>query len=168
ALGSRGLEVVGTDASAPLIEAARRAGGAEFHVASYGELAADPARAGSGYDVAVANFALLDEDMDPLLASLRRILVPGGALVVQTVHPASAGAPYRDGWRTEDFAGFGNGANGEGDGAGSWRPMPWYFRTLGSWLDLLRRTGYGLTDLDEPVHPETQLPLSLLMTAQPA
>lgn len=161
ALGARGIEVVGTDASAPLIEAARRAGGAVFHAASYEDLVADPMRAGSGYDVIVANFALLHEDMDPLLASLRRVLAPNGALVVQTLHPASAGAPYRDGWRTEDFASFGS-------GGGAWQPMPWYFRTLGSWLALLRRTGYGLTELDEPMHPETQLPLSLLLTAEPA
>ena len=165
ALSARGVaEVVGADGSPPLIEAARAAGGAgTFLVLTYEELAADPAAAGTGFDVVAANFALLTQDVAPLLGALRRgALAPGGgALVVQTVHPAGAGAPYRDGWRTEDFRGF-------GDGARDWRPMPWYFRTLGSWVALLRAAGYVLAELREPLHPETALPLSLLMTAEPA
>ena len=46
--------------------------------------------------------------------------------------------------------------------------MPWYFRTLGSWVALLRAGGYALAELREPLHPETALPLSLLLTAEPA
>lgn len=162
ALSAAGVEVVGTDGSAPLIEAAREAGGGTFHVLTYQDLIADPVRAGFGFDVVVANFALLARDVAALLLALRNgALAPDAALVVQTVHPIAAGPPYRDGWRTEDFRGF-------GDGAHVWRPMPWYFRTLGSWLALLRRTGYALTELREPLHPETALPLSLLMTAEPA
>lgn len=169
ALAARGVEVAGIDGSAPLIEAARRAGGGSFVVLGYDELAADPAgaaaRMGSDHDVVVANFALLHEDVAPLLRALRHLIAPGGALIVQTVHPASVPAPYRDGWRVEGFRGFGEGS-GE-DEASAWAPMPWFFRTLGSWLTLLRSSGYRLEDLREPLHPETALPLSLLLTASP-
>jgi SAM-dependent methyltransferase len=128
-------------------------------------LATDVSRAGFGFDVAAANFALLDDDPAPLLAALRRSLAPGGALAIQTLHPLSSGAPpYRDGWRTEEFRGFG-GAHAV---AAVWRPMPWYFRTLGSWLALLRESGYALLELREPLHPETALPLSLLLITEPA
>lgn len=163
ALAGRGLEVIGVDGSAPLIDAARQTGGGHFLVAGYDEVVRDPALAGSGYDLIVANFALLQEDLGPLLRALRQVLGPGGALMVQTVHPAGCGPPYRDGWRTEDFRGFGESTGGSGE----WQPMPWYFRTLGSWLALLRRSGYSLADLQEPVHPTTAVPLSLLLIAEP-
>jgi 2-polyprenyl-3-methyl-5-hydroxy-6-metoxy-1,4-benzoquinol methylase len=169
ALAAERVETVGIDGSAALVEAAARAaaggGGGTFLRLSYEELVADPAAAGTGFDVVAANFALLAEDAAPLLRALRRPdgpLAPGGALVVQTLHPLAAGPPYRDGWRTEDFRGFGG---GEG---GGWRPMPWYFRTLGSWVALLREAGYALAELREPAHPETHAPLSLLITAEPS
>lgn len=165
ALAAQGVEVAGIDASAPLVEAARQAGGGSFTVLGYEELAADPARAGTGYGVAVANFSLLHEDPAPLLRAVRQALGPGGALVVQTVHPLGVPAPYRDDWRVEDFRSFGAEGGGE-DGA--WTPMPWFFRTLGSWLDLLRGSGYRLEALCEPLHPETSLPASLILTAVPA
>jgi 2-polyprenyl-3-methyl-5-hydroxy-6-metoxy-1,4-benzoquinol methylase len=161
ALCDRGVSAVGADGCAALIDAARREGGGGFVLAGYDDLAADPTRAGIGFDAVVANFALLHDDavLGPLLHGLRQALAPRGALIIQTVHPAAAGAPWRDGWRTEDFRGFGTAAD--------WRPMPWYFRTAGSWLALLRAAGYVLDELREPLHPETGVPASLLMTARP-
>ena len=50
-----------------------------------------------------------------------------------------------------------------GDGFAA--PMPWAFRTVGGWVDLVVRSGYALARLDEPLHPDTQRPLSLLLTA---
>lgn len=160
ALAERGVEVVGVDASAPLVAAARGRGGA-FRVASYAEIAADPLSLGAGFDAAVFNFALLDAEVAPVLRGVRRTLAPGGALLVQTVHPwvARGDGPYVDGWRTETFAGF---------GAAFPEPMPWYYRTLGSWVTALRESGYALRSLREPAHPETGEPLSLLMVGEPA
>jgi SAM-dependent methyltransferase len=159
ALSPHGIAVTGVDGSPPLIEAARAAGPGTFEVMTYDELARDGRRAGTGFDVAIANFALLSENDGRLLWSLRAALAPDGALIIQTVHPVSVGGPYREGWRTEDFRGF-------GDSTQPWAPMPWYFRTVGSWLALLRDAGYALADLSEPVHPETGAPLSLLMIAK--
>ena len=161
ALAARGVEVTGVDASAALVEAARAAGGGAFAVLDYAEIAARPERVGTGHDVAVANFALLHEEASALLRALRRgPLAPGGALVIQTVHPLGVPPPYADGWRVEDFHGFGGGGEEPG-----WRPMPWFFRTLGSWVGLLREAGYRLDGLREPLHPGTGRPLSLLMVA---
>lgn len=160
ALAERGIAVVGIDASPALVEAARAAGGGEFHVLGYADLAGDPGLAGGPYDAAACNFALLDEDPAPLLGALRQSLAPGGAIVIQTVHPwtAAGEGPYADGWRTETFDAFG--------GAFA-RPMPWYFRTLGSWAAVLEDAGLRVAALREPLHPRTGRPVSLLMVAEP-
>jgi SAM-dependent methyltransferase len=160
ALAERGVEVVGVDASAPLVEAAREAGGGEFHVCSYAELASlFPPAPGGGFDVVAANFALIGDPVDDALEGARAVLKPGGAVVIQTVHPwtARAGEPYRDAWRTERFAGFGEGFT---------EPMPWFYRTLESWIDALGRAGLALESVREPVHPETGEPLSLILSAR--
>lgn len=160
ALSARGIEAVGVDGSALLVEEARAAGGGRFEVASYAELAAHPERVGGPFDAVVCNFALLHEDVAPLLRALGTLLGPEGVLVVQTVHPWSARGegPYADGWRTERFAAF---------GAEFPEPMPWYYRTLASWVEVLRAAGLAVRDLREPVHPETGEPLSLLLVVAP-
>ena len=156
ALAERGVEAVGVDGAAPLVEAATQAGGS-FVQLSYAELIAAPLRCGEGFDLLVANFALLEQEIGPLLRALRRIMTPDGWLLVQTLHPLAAGPPYEDGWRTEDFRGFGE---------GTWTPMPWYFRTLGSWVGVLRDGGFALHGLREPAHPQERRPLSLLLEAR--
>lgn len=167
ALAKRGIEMVGVDASAPLIERARAGGGSTFHHCSYAELAHLPGWLDYQFDAIVCNFALLEHDVSGLLQRLRERLTvgakqnseePAGALVVQTVHPwtARGDGPYCDGWRTETFSGFG------GDFV---EPMPWYFRTLSSWVDLLQRSGYCVQRISEPLHPQTGAPLSLLIEA---
>jgi hypothetical protein len=45
--------------------------------------------------------------------------------------------------------------------------MPWFFRTLQSWTDVIRGAGFQLKSLREPVHPETGDPLSLIIVAKP-
>ena len=157
ALAEQGCAAVGIDGSAPLVAAATGSG--EVLRLSYAELVAEPSRAGQGFDLVVANFALLEEEIVPLLAALRRIMTADGWLLVQTLHPLTAGPPYRDGWRSEDFCSFGEAL---------WTPMPWYFRTLGSWLEVLRDGGFVLQSLREPAHPEDQRPPSLLLEARVA
>lgn len=150
ALAARGIDVVGIDASAPLIEAARELGGGTFHVLPFDAVA----RLGETFEIAVANFALLEEDLGPLLRAL-----PARTLVVQTIHPAfvAGDEPYRDGWRVETFATM----------SGEWRePMPWYFRTIGSWVRLFAEAEYELMEVREPLHPERGRPLSIVFIAR--
>ncbi len=158
ALAARGVDAVGIDGAAPLVAAARAAGGGRFEHLVYADAPERLAALGT-FDTVVCNFALLDEDVPPLLAALAARLSPGGRLLVQTVHPwtACGDGDYRDGWRLETFTGFGSQPFPE--------PMPWYFRTLASWLALLDGAGLRLAALAEPGHPENARPLSVLMTA---
>lgn len=157
ALGERGVEAVGVDGDRALVDAARAAGSAEVHLATYAQLADAQAYVGKDYDLVCANFALLQQDIIPLLAAMNALLVPGGALVIQTLHPWSvADGDYQDGWREESFAGL----------AGDWQVMPWYFRTLASWLNALDMAGLRLVGLQEPQHPQRAVPQSLLLVAE--
>ena len=155
ALAAQGCEVVGVDASPELIAAARALGGGRFEVMDYAELNAPAAGLGGAFDVAVCNFSLLGEDIVPVLRAIAG-LIPTGSLVIQTVHPwtACGDAPYRDGWRSETFDGFG----GEFPAA-----MPWYFRTAGTWLRIIAESGYVIERWEEPLDPTSQRPLSLVM-----
>jgi 2-polyprenyl-3-methyl-5-hydroxy-6-metoxy-1,4-benzoquinol methylase len=161
ALAEEGVEAVGVDTSAPLIQAAREQGEGEFHVCSYADIVADPDRLGGPYDGITCNFSLLGDDLEPLLEALHTLCTSEGRLVVQTVHPwqARGEEPYTDGWRTEDFQSF---------DAPFDEPMPWYYRTLSSWVNLMVETGWPLTAVAEPLHPESKDPLSLLLSCTTA
>jgi len=158
ALAERGITAVGVDGDATLVDAARAAGSTPVHLASYEALVEAKADIGSDYDLICANFALLHQDIIPLLAALNALLAPGGALVIQTLHPwIAAAGDYQDGWREETFAGF----------EGQWQPMPWYLRTLSSWFNALDMAGFRLVGLQEPQHPQSPVPQSLLLVAEP-
>lgn len=161
AVGADGYSVVGIDASAPLIDRARDLGGGEFRVLSYEALITEPRLAGGPYDTIVLNFALLSDDVAPLLGALASSLTPRGVMLIQTVHPwAAAGdLPYSDGWRLETFDAFGGAFPA---------PMPWYFRTFETWYAQLASAGLEVTHLAEPRHPETTRPLSLVLTCRRA
>ncbi len=154
ALAAYGLEVTGVDASAPLIEAANALGGARFLAIGYEDLAT---LGGSAFDAIVANFSLLDDDLDALLRAVAPLLAPDGRLIVQTVHSAFADAPYADGWRNETFSGF----------EGVWpEPMPWYFRTIESWSRAFAAAGYAVTQIREPIHPGSGVPASIIFVCR--
>lgn len=160
ALAARGLDVTGTDAVAALIDAASAAGGGPRYLAlDYAALAggALPQR----YDAAVCNFSLIGQgDVEALLAAMPRLLRDGGRLIVQTLHPPAVCGelPYADGWREGSWAGC----------AGEFADAPpWYFRTIGGWIALLSRCGLRLLDLQEPLHPQTGRPASLILVATP-
>ncbi|HEX6059632.1 MAG TPA: class I SAM-dependent methyltransferase [Gemmatimonadaceae bacterium] len=159
-LAGHGYEVTGLDGSAALVAQASALGGGDFRVASFEALVESPSLAGGPYDVVVLNFALLAEHVVPVLATAGGLLAPGGAVVLQTVHPwtAAGDGPYRDGWRIETFDAFGGAFP---------HAMPWYFRTLDSWLAALDAAALRLERLEEPADPETGRPLSLLLTAVP-
>jgi 2-polyprenyl-3-methyl-5-hydroxy-6-metoxy-1,4-benzoquinol methylase len=158
ALQNKGMMACGTDVSPELIEYARQASGGEYKVLGYKAFCLDPLLAGSDYDVVVFNFALLDENIVPILEAVKKVMNKTGLLVIQTVHPFAACGEerYEDGWRTEEFNAF---------GGKSWQPMPWYFRTVASWLQCLAAAGFEVSRVQEPLHPETGMPVSLLLQA---
>jgi 2-polyprenyl-3-methyl-5-hydroxy-6-metoxy-1,4-benzoquinol methylase len=160
-LAAEGCRVTGIDASEGLIASARSRGGGTFVAMTYAALGARAAELGPPFDVAVCNFSLLEAELAPLLDPLRNVLVPHGRLVIQTVHPwvACGSEPYGDGWREETFASFGGGFTA---------PMPWYFRTLASWLEAIGASQFAVERIAEPVDSESGRPLSLLIEAKPS
>ena len=159
-LAPHGFDVVGIDASEQLVASAARLGGGTFHVVAYDRLIDDADAAAGPFEYVVCNFSLLSESITPVLRALVERLAPDGELLVQTVHPftAAGDGPYRDGWREEAFAAF---------GAAFRATMPWFYRTMGSWMAELRAAGLELVECVEPLHPGTGRPLSLLLVARP-
>lgn len=158
-LSPREFDVVGIDGSEELVCAAQHLGGGEFHLLSYEDLVANPDALEGQFDFVVCNFSLLGEELDGVLRALVGQLARGGSIVVQTVHPFTAlgEGPYQDGWREEDFARIG----GEFP-----ESMPWFYRTVNSWIREFGRAGLRVTDCHEPLHPNSGLPASLLFVCQ--
>lgn len=158
ALAEQGVRGTGVDVVPDLVDRARKAGGGEFRVASYEDIAAG--KHDVRVDVAVANFALIGkESVEGLLRSVPALLEPGGAFLVQTIHPVMGcgDAPYVDGWRTGSWTGFSTDFTD---------PAPWYFRTMESWVRLFASSGWRLAELREPVHPKTGKPASVIFVVE--
>lgn len=158
-LADAGRDVTGFDACSELIQQAQFSGAGKFLILSYEQFASQPDRVGHDYDVLVCNFSLLTEDLAPVLKALRKVTKPSGHLLIQTVHPmvVAAGFRYEDGWREETFEGL----------SGQWSPMPWYFRTISSWVRELKSSGWQISGCMEPIHPVTGNPASLILDASP-
>lgn len=157
ALSEEGVEVIGVDAIPDLIEQAKHAGGGDFRVMSYEDVAAGELE--QTFDVVVANFALIGkESVDRMIARVPGLLNDGGSLIIQTLHPVVAGGdlPNENGWREGSWAGI------DGDFAA---PAPWYFRTMESWVELLVQSGLAALEVREPIHPETGAPASVIFIA---
>ena len=157
-LSREAVEIVGVDASRELISCAREAGGASYHVLSYAEIAETPEMIGYDFDTIICNFSLLDDKVDALLDALATISNAEARLLIQTLHPVALAPPYEDGWRIERFDGF---------GAAGWSPMPYFARTLGSWVEAISRK-WALKQILEPKAPSARTPASLLLVAERA
>ena len=158
-LALAGIDVIGFDGSAALISAASAAGPGRFMVLTYEKFIQRPNVVGIDFDVVLFNFSLFDDNLRPLLTAAASILNRTGALVIQTLHPFNLGAEerYVDGWRQEDFASMGPGFEAS---------MPWFYRTMSSWVAQLMDSGLAITVLQEPLDPLTGKPLSMLITAR--
>ncbi|MGH8206679.1 MAG: class I SAM-dependent methyltransferase [Steroidobacteraceae bacterium] len=160
ALAPTDTHVLGIDAIPGLIECARCSGGGDFRVMSFEDIAAG--RLKCRVDAAVCNFSLFgNTSVRKLLAALAQMLNPGGAVLIQTLHPVAAcgDLPYQDGWREGSWAGF---------SADFSKAAPWYFRTLASWIGLLNTSGLPVAEVLEPMHPDSQRPASIIFIAKAA
>ncbi|KIL39424.1 hypothetical protein SD70_20445 [Gordoniibacillus kamchatkensis] len=160
ALSEQGIEVVGFDGSEELVEKASAAGGGIFHYLNYSDFGRNPLQIGHDFDVAVCNFSLFSEEITSLLQSLTSILSPNGIIIIHTLHPYSIAQDgrYESGWREETFSNMGEGYKAK---------MPWFYRTMGAWLNELKMAGIELRDCKEPIHPVSGKPLSLLLKTTP-
>lgn len=157
-----GCGAVGIDASPSLIERARQADPAgRYTVLPYKQLAELPADMLGPFDTAVCNFSLFDEDLRATLCGIRRLLSDSGQLIIQTPHPwaGASDQAYQDGWMEETFCGLSSSSS-------AWQAMPWYFRTLGSWVQQINIAGMALHTIHEPLDQSVSRPLSMVLVCQ--
>lgn len=158
ALNALGIPATGADASGELIANARTKSSDRFQVVSYEAIIAGAPLEREPFDGIVLNFALFTrESTEDLLAELRRRLLPGGRLFIQTLHPFNLLAgeqSYESHWKSNSWDGL--------PGAFT-QPHEWYCRTLGDWVSLFARLDYRLLELREPLHPRSGKPASMIM-----
>ncbi|MFL5567752.1 MAG: class I SAM-dependent methyltransferase, partial [Gemmatimonadaceae bacterium] len=157
-LEEHGIATIGVDVVAALVDQARRAGRGDYRVASYEQIAAG--NLSVKVDAVVANFSLIGkESVEGVVGRAPALLNTGGSLLIQTLHPVTScgDAAYEDGWRHGSWAGFSDDFSD---------PAPWYFRTIGSWEELLTSNGFQIVEKREPLHPNTGKPASLILIAQ--
>jgi 2-polyprenyl-3-methyl-5-hydroxy-6-metoxy-1,4-benzoquinol methylase len=162
-LSRKGMEVTGIDATQALIDAAQKSGGGHFITLEYAQLkrltlGGTPPK----YDMAVCNFSLLGESStEAVLVQLPALINHGGYLLIQTLHPSECNRahPYQDGWQQSSWDGFDNTFS---------NPAPWYFRTLSSWLALLRRYNFQIQEVREPLSPTNSRAISVIFIATPS
>ncbi|RAJ77301.1 methyltransferase family protein [Chitinophaga dinghuensis] len=156
ALQEQGKSAFGVDAIPALIENALQKGGNHYAVASFQSIVTGAYPISQHYDAAVINFALLDEEeTESLLQRIRIVVKERGFVFIQTLHPLviAGQEPYVSGWKEGSWNGM------KRDFV---QPYQWYFRTMGDWVRLFSLAGLEVVQLEEPVHPETEAPISLI------
>ncbi|MDH5778145.1 MAG: class I SAM-dependent methyltransferase [Gammaproteobacteria bacterium] len=124
-LCQKGIDTLGIDVVAELIDYAQQTGKGRFDLISYEQLATNTLN--EKFDLVVCNFSLLGkESVEDIFNIIPTLLNPGGHFVIQTLHPKTACGhlEYKDGWRDGSWDGFNKQFSD---------PAPWYFRTLASW-----------------------------------
>jgi 2-polyprenyl-3-methyl-5-hydroxy-6-metoxy-1,4-benzoquinol methylase len=161
ALQQHSVATLGVDAIGHLVENARQKGAGVYEQKSFEELIGISQWPARQADVVVFNFCLYEQDTTAqLLTAARNWVKTGGYVVVQTLHPFGlllAGEAYEQGWKTEQWAGLAREFT---------HPYQWYYRTVADWVNLLQAAGWSLTQLQEPLHPHTKKPASLVLTGQ--
>ena len=155
-LRDRGASVTGFDLSAAMVDLARARLGddADLHVA---DLAAPLPFADEAYDDAVASLVLhYLEDWTGPLAELRRVMRPGGRLLVSVNHPAAYAIVYPEAdyfvrtQYSEDY-----------DFAGQTAILTFWHRPLHAMSEAFTAAGFRITTLSEP-RPAPDTPPELL------
>ncbi|MBW4612750.1 MAG: methyltransferase domain-containing protein [Desmonostoc vinosum HA7617-LM4] len=155
-LFSPGIDGWGVDACADLIEAARLYNDSRFIVCSYSDLRSQKFENILRFSCLICNFSILGQrDLTQIAEAGCHLLEDHGKIIIQTLHPliACGDAPYEDGWRETSWTGIGNEV---------FHPAPWYFRTIESWIQEFYGYNYRLLNLQEPCHPITKKPISII------
>jgi len=160
-LAAHRMDVTGIDGAPRMVElAARACKRVDYRWVPFAEAADDPRRLGGAFGTVIFNFSLLDERITPILDAAGSVLFPYGRILIQAAHPFSNGGghpgDYRDGWRLWDET---------APDVPMSPAVPWYFRTLTTWVLELRRAGLLLVETYEPIDPATGRPASLILHA---
>ena len=149
ALRDRGAIVTGFDKSAGMIELARRRLGddADLQVADLGS----PLRFPDGtFDDVTASLVLhYLEDWGPALAELRRVLRPGGRLIVSVEHPFAINLMHREAGRKGDYFATSNRTE-EWAMGGQTALMSFWDRPLHAMTDAFTAAGFRIAVISEP------------------
>lgn len=149
ALRDRGAVVTGVDASAGMLELARRRLGpdADLRVADLADPLPFP---DNTFDDVVASLVLhYLEDWGPALTELRRVLVPGGRLIVSVEHPFAI-------WLSERSAGEKTDYFRTRDRTEKWimggqtAQLTFWDRPLHAMIDAFTAAGFRIDTISEP------------------
>ena len=158
ALRERGAIVTGVDASAAMLELARRrlGGDADLRVADLG----DPLPFADGaFDDVIASLVLhYLEDWTAPLAELRRVLRPGGRLIVSVDHPLQGHPLVRPGadyWATFQYSAECVAPSGESF------TLTYWHRPLAAMISAFNKAGFRVAAIEEPL-PAPDTPRELL------
>jgi SAM-dependent methyltransferase len=149
ALRDRGAIVTGFDKSAGMIELARRRLGddADLQVADLGSPLPFP---DSTFDDVTASLVLhYLEDWAPALAELRRVLRPGGRLIVSVDHPFAITLMHREAGRKPHYFATSNRTE-EWTMGGQTALMSFWDRPLHAMTDAFTAAGFRIAVISEP------------------
>jgi len=149
ALRDRGAIVSGFDKSAGMIELARRRLGddADLQVADLGRPLPFPDGA---FDDVTASLVLhYLEDWGPALAELRRVLKPGGRLIMSVDHPFAITLMHREAGRKGDYFATSNRTE-EWTMGGQTALMSFWDRPLHAMTDAFTAAGFRIAVISEP------------------
>lgn len=156
ALRDRGADVTGFDASAVMVDLARERLGedADLHVA---DLGAPLPFADAAFDDVVASLVLhYLEDWSGPLSELRRVLKPGGRLMVSVNHPAAYAIVYPE---ADYFAVTRYSEDYMFDGKVTW--LTFWHRPLHAMTNAFADAGFRIVTVSEPP-PAPDTPAELL------
>jgi SAM-dependent methyltransferase len=149
ALRDQGAILAGFDSSAGMIEQARRRLGddADLQVADLGRPL--PFADGAFDDVIAALVLHYLEDWGPALAELRRVLKPGGRLIVAVDHPFAIHGLQREAGHKRDYFATYNWTEDWIMG-GQTVPMSFWSRPLHAMTDAFTAAGFRISVISEP------------------
>jgi SAM-dependent methyltransferase len=149
ALRDRGAVVTGVDASAEMLELARDRLGADadLHVADLANPLPFPDDA---FDDVVASLVLhYLKDWGPTLTELRRVLTPGGRLIISVDHPFAVHLMHRQAGNKTPYFGTHNWTEDWTMG-GHTVPMSFWHRPLHAMTDAFTAAGFRICAISEP------------------
>jgi len=164
ALRDRGAIVTGIDKSAGMLEQARRrlGDGADLQVAELGSPLLFP---GGTFDDVTASLVLhYLKDWGPALAELRRVLKPGGRLIVSVNHPFSENLWHREARLKPDYLATYSYVV-EWTAGGQTAVLRFWHRPLHAMTDAFIAAGFRISAISEPAAapdtPRELLPLNV-------
>lgn len=157
-LNYSGINTTGIDIVPELVDGANKQGGGIFKLIPYEDLTQSVIK--EKFDVIVCNFSLLgNESVNNVFQNMPFLLNNQGYFIIQTIHPVAGygDGNYKDGWRKGSWVGFSNKFT---------NPPPWYFRTLETWKTLFQHNGFELSEIIEPINPQTKKTASVIFIGE--